>query len=199
MIVKHKESTKNNSKAHSSAMLQKSKTLRNLQTLVKEMRDLMFDHAQEEAQRAKAFTKTIKAKSTAIATLTKRSERKKNEMIEWKIKFNALKDDLVGTSVDVDALSEEIEEWKEYAEEMRESYEESIHLLTPRAIEKSWIKNLNKKGKIVTLFLLCCVLTHTNTLLCQSIFVTGGHMEWNTNSNKLILNWLANRTPPSCI
>ena len=24
-------------------------------------------------------------------------------------------------------------------------------------------------------------------------------MEWNTNSEKLILNWLANRTPPSCI
>ena len=24
-------------------------------------------------------------------------------------------------------------------------------------------------------------------------------MEWNTNTDKLILNWLANRTPPSCI
>ena len=24
-------------------------------------------------------------------------------------------------------------------------------------------------------------------------------MEWNKNSIKLILNWLANRTPPSCI
>ena len=24
-------------------------------------------------------------------------------------------------------------------------------------------------------------------------------MEWNTNSDKLILNWLTNRTPPSCI
>ena len=24
-------------------------------------------------------------------------------------------------------------------------------------------------------------------------------MEWNTNSDKLILNWLANCTPPSCI
>ena len=24
-------------------------------------------------------------------------------------------------------------------------------------------------------------------------------MEWNTNSDKLILNWIANRTPPSCI
>ena len=24
-------------------------------------------------------------------------------------------------------------------------------------------------------------------------------MVWNTNTDKLILNWLANRTPPSCI
>ena len=24
-------------------------------------------------------------------------------------------------------------------------------------------------------------------------------MEWNTNSDKLILNWLSNCTPPSCI
>ena len=82
---------------------------------------------------------------------------------------------------------------------MRESYKESIHLLTPRAIEKSRIMNLNKKGKIVpaTVFMLC--LTHTNNLWYPSILVTGGHMEWNTNSDKLIINWLANRTPPSCI
>ena len=82
---------------------------------------------------------------------------------------------------------------------MREVYEESIHLLAPRAIEKSWINNLNKKGKIVpaTVFMSC--LTHTNTLWCLSILVTGGHMEWNTNSDKIILNWNSNCTPPSCI
>ena len=82
---------------------------------------------------------------------------------------------------------------------MRYSYKESIHLLTPRAIEKSWIKNLNKKGKIVPATVVMLCLTHTNTLWCLSILVTGEHMEWNTNSNKLIINWLTNRTPPSCI
>ena len=59
------------------------------------------------------------------------------------------------TSTSVDALSEDIEHWKETAEEMRESYEESIHLLTPRAIEKSWIKNLNKKVRLLPLLLSC--------------------------------------------
>ena len=82
---------------------------------------------------------------------------------------------------------------------MRESYEESIHSLTPRAIEKSWIKNLNKKGTIVPATVVMSCLTHANTLWCLSILVTGGHMEWNTNIDKLVLNWLANRTPPSCI
>ena len=83
-------------------------------------------------------------------------------MIDWKIKFNALKDDLSGTSFD--PLTEEKEHWKENAEEMRESYEKSIHLLAPRANKKSWIKNLNKKGKIVPATVVMSCLTHTNTL-----------------------------------
>ena len=78
------------------------------------MRDLMFDHAQEEAKLAKTLAKTIKVKSATISTLTKRSESNKKQMIDWKIKFNALKDDLASTSVD--ALSEDIEHWKETAE-----------------------------------------------------------------------------------
>ena len=83
--------------------------------------DLMFDHAQEEAKLAKTLTKTIKAKSATISTFPKRYESNKKQMIYWKIKFNALKDNLASTSVD--DLSEEIEHWKETAEEMRESYE----------------------------------------------------------------------------
>ena len=88
-------------------MLQKSKTFRGLQKLVVVMGDLMFDHAKEEAKRAKTLAKTIKAKSATISTSTKRYESNKNQMIEWKIKFNALKDNLASTSVD--ALSEDIE------------------------------------------------------------------------------------------
>ena len=81
---------------HKGEMLQKSKTLRGLQKLVVGMRDLMFDHAQEEAERAK----TIKAKSATIATLTKISESNKKQMIDRKIKFNALKGNLASTSLD---------------------------------------------------------------------------------------------------
>ena len=82
MLLKHKETKKNHSLAHSSAMLQKSKTLRELQKLVVGMRDIMFDHAQEEAKRAKTLAKTVKAKSATIATLTKISDSNKNQMID---------------------------------------------------------------------------------------------------------------------
>ena len=90
MLFKHKETTENHSLAHSSEMLQKRKTLRELQKLVVGMRDLMFDHAQEEAKRAKTLANTIKAKSATIATLTKRSESKNKQMIDWMIKIQRL-------------------------------------------------------------------------------------------------------------
>ena len=155
MLFKHKETTKNHGLAHSYEILQKSKMLREIQKLVVGMHDLMFDHTQEEAKRANTLANTIEAKSAIISTLTKRYESNRKQMIDWKIKFNALKENLDITSVD--ALSEEIEHWKETAEEMRESYEESIHFLTPRAIEKSWINNLNKKVRLFSLMLSCCV------------------------------------------
>ena len=52
---------------------------------------------------------------------------------------------------------------------------------------------------VLVLAVVLSCLTHTNTLWCLYILVTGSNMEWNTNSDKLILNWLANHTPPSCI
>ena len=82
--MKHNETTKNNSLAQSSAKLHKSKTLRELQKLVVGMRDLMFDHTQEEANRAKTLEKTINAKSAIIDTLTKRSESNKKQLIDWR-------------------------------------------------------------------------------------------------------------------
>ena len=68
------------------------------------MRDLMFDHAQEEAKQAKNLARTIKAKSATIATLMKIFESNKKQMMDWKIKFHVLKDDLASTSFDALSL-----------------------------------------------------------------------------------------------
>ena len=108
--MKHKVNTKNHSLSHSSAIVQKSKILRELHKLVVGMCDLMLDHVQEEAKQAKTLSKTIKAKHATIATLAKISNINKKQIIDWKIKCIALKDDLASTYVD--ALYEEIENWK---------------------------------------------------------------------------------------
>ena len=68
--------------------------------------DLMFEHTKEEEQQTKILAKTIKARSDAIATLTKKSKSNKKQMTDSNIKFNALKDDMASTPTDT--LSEKI-------------------------------------------------------------------------------------------
>ena len=70
------------------------------------MRDLMFDRAQEEAKQANTLANTIQANCATIATLMKRSESNKRQIIDQKIKLNALKENLASTYAY--ALSEEI-------------------------------------------------------------------------------------------
>ena len=57
----------------------------------------------------------------------------------------------------------------------------------------------HKGTEIVNIFF--SILNKDNQLktICLSILLIGGHMEWNINSDKIIINWLANRTRSSCI
>ena len=82
---------------------------------------------------------------------------------------------------------------------MRQDYKETIHSLIPETFEKKWVNNIEKKGKLVwwKYFSLLVIGTYFN--LFFSIDTSGGYMECNINSDKLILELLANRTPPSCI
>ena len=87
---------------------------------------------------------------------------------------------------------------------MREDYEKTIHSLVTETFKKTWVKKINKDGKFMqwqrATFLI--LFEHT-TNLCYSFFVfivmSGGYMEWNLNTDKLILEWLANRIPPNFI
>ena len=67
-------------------------------------------------------------------------------------------------------------------------------------IDKNLVENVNKRGKFVQRNM-ATIYSHTlmfvpNYLCCV---MTGGHMEWNTTVDKLILEWLVNCTPPTCI
>ena len=88
-----------------------------------------------------------------------------------------MKDDLAedkdvndGLSEDVARLTEEVEEWKQTADDLREEcnqmrgdYEETIHSLTPEPIEKSWVKNMDVKGKS---FIKASIYLHLNIPVC---------------------------------
>ena len=107
----------------------------------------------------------------------------------------AQKDTLDCMSDDIALLSEEVEQWKDVAGEMRVHYEEAIHSLTPETFGKHWVKNIEKKVRFwVRLFRSVSL----SRMYSHSLTVTnlGGTMQWTMNVDKLILDWLANRTPP---
>ena len=84
-------------------------------------------------------------------------------------------------------LHKEVEQWNYTVNKMRQYYKETIHLLMLEIFEKKWIKNIEKKGQLVwwKYFSLLTLDTYFN--LFVSIDISGGYMEWNINSDKLII------------
>ena len=96
-------------------------------------------------------------------------------------------------------LHEEVEKWNDTVNKMRKDYEETIHSLIPENFEKKWVKNLEKKGKLVWWKWFSLLTLGASLNLFVFIDTSGGYMEWNINPDQLILAWLVNLTPPSCI
>ena len=109
--------------------------------------------------------------------MSDRSSCTKKKLTEWKSTHDALKDKLAedkdvndGLLEDVARLTEEVEEWKQTADDLREEYNqmrgdygETIHSLTPEPIQKSWVKNMDVKGKsfiMASIYIQVCV--HVN-------------------------------------
>ena len=42
-------------------------------------------------------------------------------------------------------LREEVEQWNDTVNKMRQDYEEKMHLLMPETFEKKWVNNIEKK------------------------------------------------------
>ena len=69
----------------------------------------------------------------------------------------------------------------------------------PETFENKWVKNIEKKGKLVWWKSLSLLTLGTSFNFFVSVDTAGGYMEWNIHSDKLILEWLGNVTPPSFI
>ena len=120
------------------------------------------------------------------------------------LRKEALNNELASKSIgllgdNVSILHKEVEQWNDTVNKMRQDYNETIHSLIPETFEKRWVKNIEKKGKLVwwKYFTLITLGNYFN--LFFSIDTLGGYMEWNINPDKLIIEWIVNRTPQSCI
>ena len=96
------------------------------------------------------------------------------KMREWKGKYQSVIDDITAKQNEVDDLSDELEEWKRSADDMRQQYEDAFHELTPTTIQKVWVKNVDKTGMYI---LFTCLsskskLYHANTNHIPSFLYT---------------------------
>ena len=86
--------------------------------------------------------------------------------------LTAREDEFVKQSTEMEELVIRLLEYELIIEEMTEEYEATIHSMYPQMIEKTRVKN------------------RTNNY---------GHQEWRSHVDKLIIEMLCNRTPPTCI
>jgi hypothetical protein len=69
-------------------------------------------------------------------------------------------------------MQHKIDEYERLSKEMTEDYKDTILSMCPRYIEKAWVRNLTNKY---------------------------GHQEWKPFVNKLIIEFLCDCVPPTCI
>ena len=112
-------------------------------------------------------------------------------MMLWKAKHNEFKDELrneaqknelaseyikiLGENVEI--LHEQVEQWNDTVKEIRQYYEETVHLLIPETFEKKWVKNIEKKGKLVWWKYFSLLNIGTSFNLFVSTDTSGGYME----------------------
>jgi hypothetical protein len=93
----------------------------------------------------------------------------------WKGKCDELthlKDAYMTQATKMEEMQQRIDEYERLSEEMTEDYEETILSMCPRHIEKARVRNLTNKY---------------------------GHQEWKPFVDKLIIEFLCDRVPPTCI
>ena len=93
----------------------------------------------------------------------------------WKNKCEELstrENEFAKQSNEMEELEIQLLEYELIIEEMTEEYKATIHSMYPRMIEKTRVKNRSNNH---------------------------GHQEWRQHVDKLMIEMLCNRTPPTCI
>ena len=146
MELKHKAEKKALRLYYSTSVNKKRDEVSRLQSLVLKMRDMMHDHATEEDSSRRRLTKKLRSAQRTSGQQTQRADNHMKMMRDWKCKYQSIIDDITAKQNEVDDLSDELEEWKRTADDMRQQYEDALHDLTPTTIQKVWVKNVDKPG-----------------------------------------------------
>jgi hypothetical protein len=172
LCIRHKHTIKNLRVRQSTRLSKNEDNVHQLQQLIVDMRDMMFEHAAEEDSRRRFTNKQAKE---AVLNKKKQVERAEANMIkmrEWKQKYGLLQDVLAKQRNKSEEYVEELTQWKATAESMRHQYEDAIHELTPSIIQKVWVQNIEKRGEshfITSIFFALSILILTCLLLCSQL------------------------------
>ena len=78
----------------------------------------------------------------------------KNDELKYELRNKAVKNELESEYIKIlgenfAILHEEVEQWNDTVNKMIQDEEETVHSLMPETFEKKWVKNIEKKGKLV--------------------------------------------------
>ena len=77
-----------------------------------------------------------------------------HDELKDELRNGALKNELASESIkilgeNVAILHEEVDQWNDTVKEIGQDNKETIHLIMPEIFEKKWVKNIERKGKLV--------------------------------------------------
>lgn len=172
---RHKSALRDTQARHAHHYNKQKQTMNNEMNRLREMlygQNEMIDGCLNE-MRDERRAKKIAAKT--VDKLKSMTSAQLEKIKLWKGKYEELqllKDAYVSQSNEMEEMKQKIDEYEAVKSDMTEEYEETILSMCPRHIEKARVKNL------------------TNNY---------GHQEWKPYVDKLIIELLCDRVPPTCI
>ena len=134
-----------------------------------------IEEYRDERRKKQAAYKLVAAKEDLSLSRLEKMKLWKNKCEELSTRENDFakqSNEMAKQSNEMEELEIQLLEYELIIEEMTEEYKATIHSMYPRMIEKMRVKN------------------RTNNY---------GHHEWRPHVDKLIIEMLCNRTPPTCI
>ena len=202
LAATHRDAIINLRQRHSESMSRKDALLKESDELVQGFQD-MFRELLNEMR----GTKVARRKADE---LSKRAAQVHSRYLEQKLLNDSLTDEIIdtrATSIDLRTKIEEYEAMIDYLYDELDSqksdfdsivhfidsyYQEELESLTPKHICKHCVPNSSGKGNVI-----CMHCYHNHMFLLSCHLSVGVHVEWMPHVNKLILEMLSNRTPPT--